>query len=212
MCTPQQADMIRKEAGLWMQRGKSFTSVDVGNSLKQRGDWIKNREVAAFLRDNAIDFAPQYTQGRFTYKKSVINVTLPNGSNTEATLYHPSNVDPSTYKQTSQKALSPDEAQTDSPTSAQPKSPSPFAGLTADATGVRVTAVPGNLSSVDEEEDVDENPGDSGSHLGNMIAGVSEIRGFKPKPYQEVHLHIENVESLIITGFTELPPYPSEED
>jgi hypothetical protein len=112
MCSPADASKIRVEAGQWMQRGKMFTSVDIANSLKQRGDWVRNRDVADFLRTNVVNMAPQYG---FKYTTTTIDVKLPNGSNTEATLYHVSGTNAATYTKTNQKAMSPDEAKTDSP-------------------------------------------------------------------------------------------------
>ena len=125
MCTPEQANKIRAEAGQWMQRGKMFTSVDIANSLKQRGDWMRNREVADYLRNNLVGISKQYWgQG---YQKSTIDVSLPNGSYTEATLYHPAGTDASNYTKTSQKAMSPDEAKKDDP----------FNKLVVDSDGIR---------------------------------------------------------------------------
>ena len=112
MCSPTDESKIRAEAGQWMQRGKMFTSVDIANSLKQRGDWVRNRDVADYLRAKVVNISPQYG---FRYKTTIINVTLPNGSNAEATLYHPEGTNATAYTKTNQKAMSPDEAKDDGP-------------------------------------------------------------------------------------------------
>lgn len=185
MCTQAEADKIRKEAGLWMQRGKPFTSVDIANSLKQRGDWIKNREVAAYLRQNALSFASQYTQGRFNYTQSTITVTLSDGSQTQAQLYHPDTIDPIHYKSRSQRALSPDEALGDNPTDAQRKNSIPFAGL---ASSDGIFALPEDRYR--EEHEQNENKPTFG------ISGAT----FRPRPYQEIHIHVGSVENLVISS------------
>ena len=114
MCTSDQTAAIMDEAEIWIEQGLMFTSVDIANSLKKRGTWIKNRDVASCLRKNVIALSEE---SRFAtaYTMSVIDVTLPNGSNTKATLYHMATDDPADYKKTDQKALSPNDAPNDAP-------------------------------------------------------------------------------------------------
>jgi hypothetical protein len=79
---------------------KQFTSVDIANEVKKTGKWIRNREVAAELRnlfttgDTAFD---GYDSGR---------IPVDSGSKT-ATLYLPCGSDPQDYKDRDQKALGP---------------------------------------------------------------------------------------------------------
>jgi hypothetical protein len=188
MCTPAEALKIRTEVGSWMQRGKMFTSVDIANSLKQRGDWIRNRTVADYLRQNVVNFAPQYG---CKYTKSVIDVQLPNGSYTEATLYHPEGSSPSAYTRTAQKALSPDEAKNDSPTKG--------VGVVADASGVRLFATP---QDADQSED-----SDSCCHSHSLLEGLetATLKEFEPRPYQIINITIGQVGTLVIGGSHELP-------
>jgi hypothetical protein len=192
MCTPAEAIKIRTEVGGWMQRGKMFTSVDIANALKQRGDWVRNRTVADYLRQNVVGFAPQYG---CKYTKSTIDVQLPNGSYTEATLYHPAGSSPSVYTRTAQKALSPDEAKNDNPTSG--------VGVVADASGVRLFAAP--------QGDTDD---DSCCHSHELLEGLESatLREFAPRPFQNVTINIGQVGTLIIGQVPEIPDLTMEQD
>jgi hypothetical protein len=156
-----------------MQRGKMFTSVDIANSLKQRGDWIRNREVADYLRNNLVGISKQYWGAG--YQKSTIDVSLPNGSYTEATLYHPAGTSASGYTKTAQKAMSPDEAKKDDP----------FSKVVIDSEGVSF-----DNDGATEDRTV------GYSDLGMTAA---ELKSFTPQPTQTVNITIGSVETLIIS-------------
>lgn len=79
-----------------------FTSVDIGNTIKERIGWIKNREVAQWLRANTLTLAPNYTM-------TLIDV---NGGNVQAYLYHTHGSDPDDYQNRNQQALPPPPSQT----------------------------------------------------------------------------------------------------
>ena len=78
----------------------AFTSVDVANSIKSDGTWIRNREVAAYLR-------------RWTpilgYCISRVTVTLENGGTTTAAVYLPVTLSVADYAETAQRAMTPAE-------------------------------------------------------------------------------------------------------
>jgi hypothetical protein len=73
-----------------------FTSVDIANSIKSDGTWVRNSEVASWLRSNALNNTPSYTSTKITVS-----------NNKEATLYYPSNLNPDSYTNRDQEALSP---------------------------------------------------------------------------------------------------------
>jgi hypothetical protein len=93
-------NIIFNKALEFTTKGKQFTSVDVANAIKGDGVWVRNREVAAFLRENIFKVDSTYT-------KEVIDVTLPNGATAEATLYKPKWRDSGDYTDRSQKASPP---------------------------------------------------------------------------------------------------------
>jgi len=72
-----------------------FTSIDIANSIKKDGMWLRNSEVATWLRTNALKNA--------SYSSTKITVS----NNKEATLYHPLNSNPDTYVDRDQEALPP---------------------------------------------------------------------------------------------------------
>jgi len=74
-----------------------FTSVDISNSIKQDGTWIRNAEVAAFLR--------QYDFSGTAYEHSLIAVTKANGQSARANVYYPDYADPANYTKTSQTTI-----------------------------------------------------------------------------------------------------------
>ena len=77
-----------------------FTSVNVANAIKVDGEWIPNREVAAWLR--AWDVDPEYTVTR-------ISVTLEDGTSARATVYMPEDQPISAYTGRDERAMTPDE-------------------------------------------------------------------------------------------------------
>ncbi|MDD5649829.1 MAG: AbrB/MazE/SpoVT family DNA-binding domain-containing protein [Candidatus Nanoarchaeia archaeon] len=80
-------------------QGGMFTSVDIGNSIKEDQHWVKNSIVAAWLRQNAL----VVLQG---YATTLIDVQTSNGPAT-AFLYHPMGSDPNDYKRRNQSAMPP---------------------------------------------------------------------------------------------------------
>jgi hypothetical protein len=74
-----------------------FTSVDIANSIKKDGTWVKNREVAHWLRTNALTVALCYTS---------TPIQVGQGAHT-ATLYHPTGTNPDDYTDRDQEAIPP---------------------------------------------------------------------------------------------------------
>jgi hypothetical protein len=74
-----------------------FTSVDISNSIKKDGTWVRNSEVAHWLRSNAIQIATNYT---------TTQIEVCQGKHT-ATLYYPSGANPDDYKDRDQIAQPP---------------------------------------------------------------------------------------------------------
>jgi hypothetical protein len=92
---------IKQKVQEFVGRKEMFTSVDVSNSIKKDGIWVRNAEVRNWLRANSRD--PNVFDG---YSSSTISVC---GGNTDATLYHPSLGDPDDYQARDQQPLTPDE-------------------------------------------------------------------------------------------------------
>lgn len=74
-----------------------FTSVDVGNAIKEEGDWVSNSDVAEWLRTNATIIAQNYI---------VTNIPVLGGAKT-ARLYHPLGTNADDYQNRDQTALPP---------------------------------------------------------------------------------------------------------
>lgn len=88
--------VIQKQTDNLVKSNQLFTSLDVSNSIKRSGTWIKHTEVAEWLRNNFN--APDYN-------KDIISVA--NGE--QAFLYYPELSDPSSYVKTNQSAITPQE-------------------------------------------------------------------------------------------------------
>jgi len=93
-------DIIREKVEELINDDEAFTSVDIANAIKRDGTWIRNREVASWLRDS---FFQADVGGR--YSKTMISV----GQGKQANLYHPFFFDSSNYTGTDQNALNPDD-------------------------------------------------------------------------------------------------------
>lgn len=78
----------------YMMNGKSFTSVDITNDLKDDGVRIRNREVADMLRSLAIPIAHKYN---CLYHLSLIRVDSNVDGPTWAYLYHHQTANPDDY-------------------------------------------------------------------------------------------------------------------
>lgn len=107
MCTVDEERIIKMTVEEMLQQGQMFTSVDVGNKIKLSGTWISNHEVATYLRDNVLWISQNLM---ILYKQTPIPVTIEDGSTRQASLYHPVGSNPDDYRERSQKALNPIEA------------------------------------------------------------------------------------------------------
>ena len=74
-----------------------FTSMDIANSIKESGEWIRNSEVGKWLRENALKLTTDYSSTK---------ISVAQGQHT-AFLYYPTNSDPDDYKDRDQIALQP---------------------------------------------------------------------------------------------------------
>ena len=81
---------------------KQFTSVDITNAVKECGIWVRNRDVAEWLRED------QAKNGRDWYKADQISVVV-KGNSVRATLYSPLGYRPDHYESTDLLPLSPRE-------------------------------------------------------------------------------------------------------
>jgi len=90
--------VIEEKVKEFIGSNKMFTSVDIANSIKQDKVWIKNSDVASFLRANIV----QLSSGQ--YNKILVDVL---GGSKKANLYYPIGTDPFDYKDLDQVALTP---------------------------------------------------------------------------------------------------------
>ena len=92
------ASIIESKVDEFVGRGQGFTSVDICNSIKTDGTWIRNREVASWLR-------------RWTppvgYGVSKVSVTLGGGGTATASVYLPNTMAVGDYAATAQEAMTP---------------------------------------------------------------------------------------------------------
>jgi len=80
----------------------SFTSLDVSNKVKQHGfPSVRHREVAHIVRTLYVDGLME----DYGYERSLINVTLSNGQQTQAYVYHHQSQSPDSYDRRSQVAI-----------------------------------------------------------------------------------------------------------
>jgi DNA-binding CsgD family transcriptional regulator len=89
----------------FIKQDKLFTSVDIANEIKTRGEWVRNSEVASFLRNKVISLAQQHG---LDYEMVPISVSTPTGF-AHANVYFMTGDDPYSYTNTTQKAMTPDE-------------------------------------------------------------------------------------------------------
>lgn len=81
---------------------KGFTSVDIANAIKTEGTWVRNREVASWLRN----WTPPVGY-------SVTKISVSQGNNvSQASVYIPNTLAISDYVTTSQDAMTPAEFET----------------------------------------------------------------------------------------------------
>lgn len=92
---------IKNKVQEFILRNEMFTSVDISNAIKSEGIWIKNREVAEWLRTNFSDASIFGDYAR-------TSILVCNGA-TEASLYHPHMSDIAKYANREQRTLTPDD-------------------------------------------------------------------------------------------------------
>lgn len=92
----------------FMQANRLFTSVDIANHIKKSGTFIRNRDVATYLRNQWFNICNEID---CDYQTEVIMV----GENNDIAtfLYLPFGELASNYTETNQKALSPDDLKKD---------------------------------------------------------------------------------------------------
>lgn len=91
--------LIQAKAESFIRDEILFTSVDVSNALKKDGNFVRNRDVTAWLHAHSDDAAifPNYTATIIPVRNGAV----------QATLYYPCWKDPDDYQKRDQKALSP---------------------------------------------------------------------------------------------------------
>lgn len=91
------SSIIQAQFESFVEAEAMFTSVDIGNAIKENGDWVKNSDVAIWLRNNALAIATNYCS-------TLIDV---NNGTQKAFLYYPSGTNPDDYQTRNQAALPP---------------------------------------------------------------------------------------------------------
>jgi hypothetical protein len=96
---------------------ESFTSLDISNKVKCTGfSSVRHREIAHIVR---VLFADGVMED-YGFKRTIINVTLSNGTIVQAYLYHHQGVSPDSYNHRSQTAIKPQDQQGDNFASVAP--------------------------------------------------------------------------------------------
>lgn len=94
MLTNTTEDYLEEVILDFMRLTRPFTSVDVANIAKNAGFYARNRDVANWLRRNAITIAHD---GGHLYNQTLIQVDSKMEGSTLAYLYHHMNFDPDSY-------------------------------------------------------------------------------------------------------------------
>lgn len=96
--------VVEAKVNDFVSRNAMFTSVDIANSIKRDGTWVKNSKVAGWLRTNVLSNNSSYAS---------IQISVAQGQHT-AFLYYPftSNPDDYDYQDRDQQALPPQHSQT----------------------------------------------------------------------------------------------------
>jgi hypothetical protein len=94
--------IIEKKVQDFMNTQSMFTSVNVANAIKTDGAWVRNREVAEWLRNNFSNLNSQHNSDYMFVQISV-------GNGQQANLYLPVTADPNNYTDTNLEALTPDD-------------------------------------------------------------------------------------------------------
>lgn len=90
--------IIADKVQVYVNAGVGFTSVDIANAIKIDGTWVRNRDVAQWLRN----WLPPVGYG-----VTKTTVSLPGGNLVQASVYLPSTLSVGDYTTTAQVALTP---------------------------------------------------------------------------------------------------------
>ncbi len=94
--------VIEDKVTAFVDDTKGFTSVDIANAIKTEGTWVRNREVASWLRN----WTPPVG-----YSVTKISVSQ-HGTIAQANVYIPNTLAITDYVKTSQDAMTPAEFET----------------------------------------------------------------------------------------------------
>lgn len=96
-------EIIKAKATEFINNQKLFTSVNVTNSIKKDGIWVKNSDVAYWLRQNFDQLNEDLGDSYCITQISVLQ------NSQQANLYHPFFADPTNYNDRDIQAITPDE-------------------------------------------------------------------------------------------------------
>ncbi len=99
------SDLLRSFVVGLVRSGKPFTSVEVANNIKMGGTWIRNRDVARFLRTSVLEIANELG---LQVNASLIGVNNEHDA-TKTYLYHPDDFNSDEYNARELRAITPDE-------------------------------------------------------------------------------------------------------
>jgi len=107
MCnlTQNQIDIVKAKATEFLMQSKAFTSVHLANAIKMDGTWMRNTDVADWLRNSMGSLVSSLS---LNYTATLISV---NGGKDRAYLYHPVSFDVNSFTDTNISAMTPDEFQ-----------------------------------------------------------------------------------------------------
>jgi hypothetical protein len=92
---------IRVKVEEFIRAEKLFTSVDIANSIKMDGIWVRNTEVRHWLQNNFND--------KLLFGDYVLTPIHVCSGSSLASLYHPALSDPNSYLDRDQRSLTPDD-------------------------------------------------------------------------------------------------------
>jgi len=98
---PNVVAAIEKIVLAFAKDGKMFTALDVSNTVKEQGHHVRHRDIAPVVRDIYEGGALSH----FNYERSLIDVTLEDGTSTQTFLYYKQGADTNQYFARSQKAI-----------------------------------------------------------------------------------------------------------
>lgn len=97
------SSVIETKVNDFVSKNAMFTSVDIANAIKKDGTWVKNSEVASWLRVNVLANFSSYR---------AVRIPVAQGQLT-AFLYYPGTYNPDDYQDRDQTALPPQQHVTD---------------------------------------------------------------------------------------------------